>query len=193
MVVRDIPQNPSWDYGVTLDKHMEHSTYIGDDEYGNPQFNNVRTEVGEAVFQLKYRSDFGQVEFLAQRIVQVVEAQFPEINVVVPMPASKARDRQPVHEVAARVAHLLSADYVPDLLVKHRSTGLMKNLNTYEEKVEALEGCFACQDQLIPGEWNVLLVDDLYDTGASLEAACTALRGYRNIGTVCVAAMTRRR
>ncbi|WP_454743956.1 hypothetical protein [Cupriavidus necator] len=43
----------NWDLGYALDKHTLRSTYIGDNEYGHPQFNTERSEPGEALFQLK--------------------------------------------------------------------------------------------------------------------------------------------
>lgn len=37
---------------------------------------------------------------------------------------------------------------------------------------------------------NLLLIDDLFDTGASMEAACAILRGIEAIGSIYVAALT---
>ncbi|MCX6591296.1 MAG: hypothetical protein NTZ56_07205 [Acidobacteria bacterium] len=66
----------------------------------------------------------------------------------------------------------------------------MKDIATKAEKLEAL-GAFSFQD-LLEGEdsRNALLIDDLFDTGASLESACKALRGYQKINRLYVAALT---
>ncbi len=56
----------------------------------------------------------------------------------------------------------------------------LKNLAGKEAKVEALKDRFTIQDGIEPqGCWNALLVDDLFDTGASMEAACAKLRTYQ--------------
>ncbi len=47
----------SWSDGYVLDLHSTGSTYIGDNEYGHPQFETHRTEIGELLFRLKHRSD----------------------------------------------------------------------------------------------------------------------------------------
>ena len=60
--IRQITDN--WDLGYVLDKHAVSSVYIGENEYGHPQFDTTRSEAGEALFKLKYRSDWTQVDRL---------------------------------------------------------------------------------------------------------------------------------
>lgn len=193
MVIRAIPTNGAWDQAVSLDKHSVRSVPIGENQYGHMQFETERTEIGEAVFQLKYRADFDKIDYLAAQIIAALNSgNFQKIDVVIPMPASKARTRQPVIEVTRKVAEILKVHCSEDTLVKIRSTGVMKDLATYDERVAALDGCFEVHDTISKGPWNVLVIDDLYDTGASLEAACAALRQHANIKSISVIAMTRR-
>lgn len=65
MKVNIKPITGNWDLGYAMDKHLIKSTYLGDNEYGKPMFQNDRTEVGEAVYQLKYQNDMDQVDALA--------------------------------------------------------------------------------------------------------------------------------
>ena len=58
----------NWDLGYSLDKHTISSTPIGYNAYGHMQFDTIRPEVGEALFQLKYRSDYDQVPIIASQI-----------------------------------------------------------------------------------------------------------------------------
>jgi predicted amidophosphoribosyltransferase len=193
MVILAIPDNSAWDQAVSLDKHIVRSIPIGENQYGHMQFDTERTEIGEAVFQLKYRSDFDKIDYLATQIIAALKNEkFQKIDIVIPMPASKVRERQPVTEVARKVAELLKSYCSEDTLIKVKSTGAMKDLATYDERVAALDGCFEVHDTITKGPWNVLVIDDLYDTGASLEAACTALRQYAHIKSISVIAMTRR-
>ncbi|MDF9618134.1 ComF family protein [Pseudomonas entomophila] len=189
MVIHPLPATPAWDYGISLDKHIVSSVPIGPNEYGHMQFDTIRTALGEAVFQLKYRDNYKQVEFLAQSVAGALAGH--RFDVVLPMPASKQRPRQPVYEVAQRAAALLEAGYSEQTLEKRWSTGLMKDLAGYEERVKALAGCFTVNANLQPGS-DILVLDDLFDTGASLEAACTALREYASIRSISVVALTRR-
>lgn len=193
MVIKIIPKTSAWDHAVSLDKHIVKSVPIGPNAQGYMQFDTERTLIGEEVFRLKYRSDFTKVDSLAQAVIEALQDDmFPKIHVVVPMPASKKRAQQPVYEVAKKVAQILGVFYTEDVLVKIKSTGVMKDLESYGERVDALKGCFEARARLNAGPWNILVIDDLYDTGASLEAACTELRKYTNIKSISIVALTRR-
>ena len=79
------------------------------------------------------------------------------------------------------------------LLLKETVTPPMKDIATIEEKVQTLMDAFSINDQLGEGLYDVLIVDDLYDTGSSLEAATNVLRQYNKIRTIYVSTVTRKR
>jgi predicted amidophosphoribosyltransferase len=189
--IRAIPG--PWDAGISLDKHTLQSTYIGDNEYGHPQFNTVRSEAGEALFQLKYRSDHGMVTSIAGALNNAVGQHLPAISMVVPMPPSKPRTIQPVLEIAKQLAARLGVLCFENLLVKTTATPQMKDIASREDRVAALCAAFTVHDAVAGnGPFDVLLVDDLFDTGSSLEAATITLRKYQKIRNVYVATVTRK-
>ena len=180
--------------GYALDKHTVSSVFIGYSEYGHPQFDTTRTPVGEAVFQLKYRGDFDQVKPLAKAVVQNIVPHFPEIGLVMPAPASTTLQRQPVHEIASSVAERMDVPLFDNLIERSAvaaNTSSLKNFNTREEKDEALKGRYLLNKPITKkGSWNVLVVDDLYHTGATMDAVCSLLTQYDKIFGVYVAALT---
>lgn len=181
----------NWNKGVVLDKHSKSSVVIGQNEHGHNVYDTSRTDVGEALFQLKYRSDWDQVQPLAQCLYDNVYPLFDKVGFIVPMAASNVRARQPVTEVAQALAQLAGVPCTAHMLLKATGGASLKNLNTKEEKVAAIADSFYCQRIIQKeGRWNVLVVDDLYHTGASMEAACEALRGYSKINNIYVAALT---
>jgi len=182
-----------WTLGYSLDKHTISSTPIGYNEYGHMQFDTVRPEAGEALFQLKYRSDFSQVSLIAQQMNKSLTKFFSSCGLIIPMPASKIRTRQPVTEIAKELALLMGIPCYEDLLVKTGSTPAMKDIATREDKVSALMGAFTVYDVLPFGLYDVLIIDDLFDSGSSLEAATNVLKGYSKIRNVYVATVTRKR
>jgi len=67
----------------------------------------------------------------------------------------------------------------------------LKDLPTKAEKVATIAGSFSIHNQIVKeGAWNVLLLDDLFHTGATMEAACASLRTYPKVKNVYVAALT---
>ncbi|WP_227461641.1 ComF family protein [Cupriavidus pauculus] len=181
----------NWDFGYALHKHTVSSTPAGVNEYGHTVWNTVRTEPGEALFQLKYRGDWNQVGPIAQAIVRDVCPKLSKIGFVVPMPASKARARQPVYEIARAVGAAIDKPVFEDILRKTPTGKALKDIGTKEDRAAALAGAITLNDEIdTRGRWNVLLVDDRYDTGASLEAASAVLRTYPKVGSIYVATVT---
>jgi predicted amidophosphoribosyltransferase len=183
----------NWNLGYSLDKHTIRSTPVGYNEYGHMQFHTERPEAGEALFQLKYRDDFSQVPIIGRQLYNSFGKAFSSSDLIIPMPASKPRIRQPVTEIARDLASRMSIPCIENLLVKTSSTPPMKDIEARDEKVSTLVGAFTVNDVLREGKFDILIVDDLFDTGSSLEAATTVLRGYRKVRNIYVATVTRKR
>lgn len=181
----------NWDKGFSLDKHILKSVPTGQNSSGHMQFDNTRSEAGEALFRLKYRNDFSQVAPLAQALFKHVVPAIGKFAMVIPMPATKPRPRQPVHEITKKLSELTGTLYVDGLLLKNPpppGAPEIKNLGTKAEKVAALAERFVLGEAQITnsGKWGALLVDDKHDSGASLEAACAILRNYAKIRQIFV-------
>ncbi|MEZ8420563.1 ComF family protein [Vibrio splendidus] len=187
-----------WDSGYSLDKHIVSSTYIGENQWGHAKFDTVRTDVGEAVFLLKYRDDFTKCADIAQSIKDNILPKLPFISFIVAMPPSKVRPKQPVQEIALELGNIAGKLCINGLLVKSKSTPQMKDIASREERIELLMAAFEIDDKVVAETlpetgYNVLIIDDLYDTGTSLEAATQTLRQCDKIEKIFVATATRKR
>ncbi len=186
----------NWSSGYALDKHLISSTYIGVNEYGRDQFDNLRTEVGEATYQLKYKLDWSQAAPLAKAIFDNVFPKLSAVGLLIPMAASTPRPRQPVLEVTKELGKLAGLPVFENLLAKQLGGSSLKNLKTKDEKSEALAKfglTLATTDGFTTdGQWNALVIDDLYHTGASMEAACAVLSAHPKIKKIYVATLTHR-
>lgn len=184
----------SWNLGYAMHKHTISSSYIGDDEYGHPRFETKRSEPGEALFKLKYRGDWSQVNILAAQIRATILPLFNQIELIIPMPASTVRARQPVNELASAVGALAGIPVFDNIVTKDTAVPggtALKNLHTRAEKDAALDGKFSINPSISnEGCWNALLLDDLFDTGATMDAVCRSLRTYHKINQIYVAAIT---
>lgn len=187
------PLSGIWDLGYSLDKHMLSSVYTGDNQWGHPTFDNTRTDIGEALYQLKYCSDFNQVSVISSQLYESLSGYFSTACLIIPMPPSKTRSKQPVIEIARQLSIQMGIPCYENLLVKTTDTPQMKDIASRKEKVDALINAFSVNDLLGEGLYDVLIVDDLFDTGSSLEAATTVLRNYKKIRYIYVSAVTRKR
>ncbi len=184
----------SWDLGYVLHKHTLSSVYLGVDGWGHDRFENTRSEPGEALYQLKYRNDWSQVEPLALQIKETLFPLFDKIGLIIPMPASTVRVKQPVNELAYALGKLTKVPVFDEMIVKAPAPAgspALKNLLTRAEKDAALAGRITVNETISNnGCWNALLLDDLFDTGATMNAVCQALRSYTKINRIYTAAIT---
>jgi predicted amidophosphoribosyltransferase len=78
-----------------------------------------------------------------------------------------------------------------DILLKASNGKPLKDIKSKDEKIEAIGDSFSVNEAITTdGRWNVLVVDDLFHTGASMEAACKVLRKYDKVQNIYVAALT---
>ena len=101
-----------------------------------------------------------------------------EVDVVVPVPLHKQRQRRRGFNQAALLARRFAqqVDLPVDeaSLVRHRQTAAQVELNAEQRKAN-VQDAFRCVSRGVVGK-RVLLVDDVCTTGSTLEACATALR-----------------
>ena len=182
----------NWDKGFALDKHVLKSVPIGYNNFGHMTFDTTRSLAGEALYQLKYQHDSSQTDILAKAIFEQIIPKFTKkIELIIPVPPSKQRRKQPVIELANSLAQLMEVKVFNGILLKTGNTSQLKNISEKSAKTELLKNKFSVNDEITNnGKWNTLLIDDLYDTGATLEAACEVLRTYKKINKIYVATAT---
>ncbi len=148
-----------------------------------------RGSVGELAYRLKYQSDPSAVQPLVDHILELI-AQHPElaeVDGIVPMPPSTERPFDPVKAVAEELGARLGKK-VASILVRVRQTAPQKEMHSLAQKRANVEDAFAVRAKI--KDRKILLVDDLYDSGMTLEEAFRALRQAGAI-RICVLTLTR--
>jgi competence protein ComFC len=181
----------SWRAGFATDLHTVASTYVGVNEYGHDVWDNTRSEMGELVHRLKNRND----KTVIPKIIELLNALggIEKFDAIIPAPSSnKNRPFQPVDEISKALGEQRGVPVLIGLLIKADGAQL-KNVDDPEERQKILEeNISAVINTNIVGK-NVLLVDDLYRSGATLNACCKVLLETVKVGSVSVLTMTKTR
>jgi ATP-dependent DNA helicase RecQ len=151
------PLKGLWQVGFALDFH---SSFRGADW--------ERSAIGELVYRLKYEEDRSVLPLLVEhtRALFAAHPQMTEFDVIVPVPPSTPRPFQPLEAYCQALAQAVGKP-VKNCLVKTRPTRPQKEMSTLAQKRANVAGAFTVQGEMT-GE-RILLVDDLYDSGATLE------------------------
>jgi predicted amidophosphoribosyltransferase len=120
----------NWDDGYALDFHTVTSDYVGDDEYGHPQYATTRTDMGELLYRLKYKRDTSVIDPIVTTAGNFVRAKPWQIDLLIPVPASRPRTFQPVVALAKRLAEDLKVAFCGACVAKVRDIPELKIYST---------------------------------------------------------------
>ncbi len=144
--------------------------------------------VRECVHALKYKNNRGLGEIFSAWLADIVRSEGWIINLVIPVALNPQRVQQRGYNQSAVIARPLAArlqkQYSPYVLSRIRNTPSQVGL-TSEERRENVAGAFTAERDLVNGK-NVLLVDDVMTTGATLEACSLALHQAGASAVYCV-------
>jgi predicted amidophosphoribosyltransferase len=164
-----------WVDGYVLERqHTVSSEFLGHDSFGNPQFDTKRSELGELVFRLKNRNDRSTIDSIADTAVEFIKGWAPPVDLIVPIPPSRKRAYQPVIQIANAIAARLDKPIGEAGVKKVKETPELKDVFDYGQRSKLLDGAFEADPSVVDGK-DVLLVDDLYRSGATANIVAHSL------------------
>ena len=164
-----------WSGGYALDVHTTSSTMIGHNAFGHPVFDTARSPLGELLYRLKNRGDETVIPEIVDTVATFLRGRGVRLDAVVPVPPSNTtRKRQPVIAVAKALGEALSVPVCERCVTKVKSTAQLKDVFDFAKRTEILTGAFAVDAAKTTGK-RLLLLDDLYRSGATVSAITTLL------------------
>jgi competence protein ComFC len=137
-----------------------------------------RGPICRALVQLKYRPDRRLSDWLANRLIEIVSREAWPSMTVVPVPLSRKkfnrRGYNQVDLIASGVARKLGQPYRASALRRIRDTRSQVGLSP-DARRRNVQGAFGADSRKVRGK-NILIIDDLFTTGATLLACTQALR-----------------
>lgn len=188
--------NPSkisgeWTSGFALDLHTVSSTYLGLNEAGHEVYDTQRSELGELLYRLKYRGDASAGDEIIKTVAGFINPRNLRSNLIVPVPPSGKRALQPVLLLAKGIGTALNLP-IADCITTTRPPTEVKGVQDVERRKELLKGLYAVDPKITRGK-NILLFDDLYRSGSTLNAITRLLLKEGEAEAVRVLTITRTR
>ena len=148
---------------------------IGHNAFGHPVFDTVRSTLGELLYRLKNRGDETVIPEIVDTAATFLKGWGVRIDAVVPVPPSNtSRKRQPVIAVATALSEALGVPLCEACVTKVKSTAQLKDVFDFAKRTEILTGAFSVDVAKTNGK-RLLLIDDLYRSGATVSAIAQLL------------------
>jgi len=159
---------------------------LGDYSY----MDSEKTSLGKLIYRFKYEANQQAGNILADLASELIKERFSTAEILVTVPPSfRPRVFQPLSFLAEKVSSKTGLKWQKEILARTRLSKPQKELRSKSEKRQNVSGLFKLKNAgAIKGK-KVLLLDDIYDSGATLSEICSVLKqgGAYNIGVVTLA------
>ncbi|MCJ7507701.1 MAG: hypothetical protein MUO85_03080 [candidate division Zixibacteria bacterium] len=163
-----IPLYGKFDFGYALGPHCSYTDN-----------KRERTPLGNLIYKFKYKYDreAGRIlsEILFDFISQETKLKNADLLTIVP-PSFVSRPFIPMRLLSELIYQELNIDFEPNLFARTKINRLQKRLRNIKAKFENIEGAFRLvhSDKVL--DKKVLVLDDIYDSGATLDEVTKLLR-----------------
>lgn len=152
----------------------------------------------EIIHQFKYRSHASLAKPLAGLLLSVYQANLKELSadLIIPVPLHKSRERErgfnQAFELARQFSRVARIPLPTELLVRTRPTKVQAGLSRRERRIN-LKGAFEVSRSGMIKDKTLLLIDDVFTTGATLNECAKILKehGARRINVLTLARVIR--
>ncbi len=148
-------------------------------------FFSKNTLLQHLMHQLKYKNNPDVGEYLGKQLGIAMQKsnRFTNIDGIVPIPLSKKRLQKRGYNQAAKIcdgiAEQLQIPVFEGLTIRQRDNETQTN-KTRQERWENMQNVFVVENSTTIKNKNILLVDDIITTGATLEVCANELKKATN-------------
>jgi ComF family protein len=143
---------------------------------GLPPFHRVVTlgvldgPLRKVIHRAKYEHRWSLAEMLGEELRRQSDcrALLAAADVIIPVPLHASRQRERGYNQAEAIGRRLNRRLVRHVAIRHRNTETQTHLHSRAQRTENLRGAFGLIDPTAIAGKNVLLVDDVMTTGATL-------------------------
>ena len=160
--------------------------------------------IKDAIWLLKYKGKKPVGAILARLVYDGLLEELSEMHmmenfsdpILIPIPLSKSKIRERgynqveiIGRELARIDGNASFSYDPRILIKTKDTRSQAKMHDRTSRLRNLRGCFSVRDTSKVASRNIIILDDITTTGATLHEAATVLQkaGAKRVLSVAVA------
>lgn len=151
-------------------------------------------EIKSIIHELKYSENLKAAKFLAENVFEYLKKfkPFPQLDYIIPVPLHAVKKRKRGYNQSERITYYLSKKMkipqIKNLITRNRFTDTQTQLNKSERK-KNVTGAFTLRNKIIDKKVNILIVDDVFTTGSTLNAISKLLenRGFTGIYVLTIA------
>ena len=163
-----IPLKGNFDFGYALGLYSEPKNA-----------HREKTPVGELLHRFKYQFNQDAGVILADLAAELINRQnllkSSDFMVTVP-PSFTSRPFDPISFLTERISFGTGIRWEKGVIKRTRITGQQKRIFSKDIKKENVESTFGLNDPLLIKDKRILLFDDLYASGSTLNEICQILR-----------------
>lgn len=151
-------------------------------------------EIQKSVYRFKYDNSREYADYYGMKSAQVYEKTFKRwgIDIIIPVPMYKKKELKRGYNqaevFAGKVAYYTDIPVDTKCLIRRKSTLPQKGLNDEMRRLN-LSGAFAVDTTRAAKYERVLIVDDIYTTGSTIDACAKLLKsaGIKKVYFLCIA------
>lgn len=182
-----------WAGGAALDFHTIRSTPIGYDQFGHMRFETERPPIAQLLYELKYQTNPEAAEGIINAAANYLRPYVQQLrfDIIIPVPPSSARAIQPVLLLAQGIGSSLGLPVVNCITTTRQPTQL-KGVTNPEQRRELVAGLYTVDPRHTAGK-TVLLFDDLYRSGTTMNEISDILVRQGGVSTIYAMTITKTR
>ena len=164
----------------------------------NHSFNECRSAfvyndaMRKSIYRFKYHGRMEYSKYYSEMIVNLLGRKIAEYNAdaIVPVPMYKKKQRKrgfnQAYLLAKEISHLTNIPVLNNYVIRNKSTKIMRSLGA-KERENNLKKAFKISGDVVKLT-NVIIVDDIYTTGATMDAMARCLKesGIRKVYGLCL-------
>lgn len=179
----------NWTKGFALQLHTLKSTHLASGaNFGF--YDTTYTPLGKQLYELKYQlKKNNAINLAGSTYFALMKHKLfdQKIDLIIPVPPSnKKRSFQPVFEIAGSLSKFTKIPVAFDILSKKGEE--LKGVSDIDERIKTLENSIIVEKPDSINGKSILLVDDLYRSGATLNTITKRLKenGAKNIFVITI-------